>query len=190
MSNGLENEKVQTRTFPFQHGVSPITTTLIERLKTGKQGDVITDEEIQAITGLDCSPNHRGYGKLQTAIRRCLHDFNILWERQRNGRCILCLNDLQIAERTGNEVSGVRRKTRRAIDKSAIVDVAKLPGPERLSFSVRQIQLGAARLFTENRTAKQLQLRGIITEPEPVKMLEAFMRISKNGEDRNKETGP
>ena len=56
--------------YPFESGLSPVTSKLIDLLKKGQIGDILTDEEMTSHCGKDTRPNYKGYGNLQTAIKR------------------------------------------------------------------------------------------------------------------------
>ena len=60
-----ESEITRVSSIP---GRSLQTNKLIDLLKDGKTGDIITSETMTALIGADVRPQNKGYGYLQSAI--------------------------------------------------------------------------------------------------------------------------
>ena len=158
----------------FPHiGVGPIAAFLIERMKAGKPGDVLTDEQLLALSGANCRPGATGYRSLQTAIRHVLREFGIVWERERGAACIRCLDPLErlsSARRTRRHIARVSKKAIRV----ASIDTAALPECERSDAHALQAQLGTLALFSATDVQKKLAARDIAQPPELGKLLDSF----------------
>lgn len=154
--------------------VSPAAAKLIERLKTGKPGDVITDEELRELTKLDCSPSGKGYSCLQTAIRHCERNHGVVWRREAKAGAIKCLDPSEVAEVANGYRRHIGRVSRRAVGVLNTINPNQLPESERPSVHATLAQLGAITMFAGGDMQKKLVARNIAQPPELGKLLEAF----------------
>ena len=58
---------------------------LIDVLKGGAIGDVKTDEDLKRICGRDVTARSGHAGILYSAIRYCVREYKVVWERERGG---------------------------------------------------------------------------------------------------------
>jgi ribosomal protein L20A (L18A) len=147
-------------------GYHPITLVLIEQLKKGKVGDVLTEEKIKEITGASVGVDQDDYGKLMSAMRHCVKS-GVVWQRIRGSRCIKCLNASEILDSSQSDISAIRRRARRSTLKIQTVDVAKVPEIERPSFFRTSAQLGAMAMFASKSSGEKLLE---ITKPQSLSL--------------------
>ena len=168
-----QTEQVEARRIPVP-GVSRETAALVERLKTGTHGDLITDVELSKLIGKDTRPNHKGYSNLMSAIGRCLREYRILWQRVRQENCIECVNDIGKVEVVKSKRQQIHRKARKSMRVSASVDLDGLDDAAKRLLLTETAITGTIALATKESTAKKLQARSFDTALSLPKLLEMF----------------
>ncbi|NIA15166.1 MAG: hypothetical protein GWP08_13925 [Nitrospiraceae bacterium] len=155
-------------------GVSPATAALIDALKTGTPGNVLTDEQLRDIARRDTAPGGKGYASLQSAIRHCERNHGVVWKRRPGAACIECLSDPQKLDLADRHRRHVHKTANRAVRQLATVDTNGLPEADRSKFNVHFAQLSTLAAFSSTGTRKKLEVRKASREADMSKMLEAF----------------
>ena len=172
----MNTEKVKATIVP--HGLTVYTARLIEKLKKGKVGDVIPDEESTDICGRDTS-SPPGYGNLASAIRNVLNNYGIVWQRVRGAGCIKCINSQEIAETVGRNLKSISRRSKKTIKLASFANPEKVELADRSSLLANIAQLGTIELVSRKETTKKLAIRGVKQEITLNKLLESFQEIEK-----------
>jgi len=175
----MNDEKTESKAFPFEHGLSPASAKLMEKLKTGKIGDIVTDEELTGICGKNTRVGEKGYANLQTAIRRTLRDYGLVWMRIPKAYAIKCLDSNEIVESLPADMERIRHCSKKALKRGAQVEIGKIPEDMKMLFFARQAQLSVVVVVSENKTTKQLAIRGSTGKFDQQKLLEAFIASVK-----------
>lgn len=155
-------------------GMSPVTMKLIDGLKNGKHGDMLTDTQLSAICGEPTAPGQKGYAKLASAIRYCKRHHGVVWCRQYHGGLIKCLDDAERLDYTHQR----RRKARRVIRDAGLIastiDLEKLPAERRAEHAAITAQLRGLAVFTDSGFTKALVASRANVPPTADKLLTAF----------------
>lgn len=163
-----------TTSFSTIPGYGPQSMLLIERLKTGKPGDILTDEELTAICGRNTASGGKGCGALSSAIRYCTANHGIVWQRERGASAIKCLNSSEVVNKVRSSASSIHRKAGRTLKVAATVKLAELTPEEVRDHNVLCAQIGAVRLFASGDTRKKLEARNATSVPDIGKLIEQF----------------
>lgn len=150
------------------------TVKLIERMKDGKPGDVLTDEQLEDACGRDCSPSGEGYGNLQSAIRACRREFRVVWRRIREGGAIRCLVAEEIMSGADSDRKAIHRAAKRSVDKLACTNPAELDENGRKRLTTTMAVHGSMALLSKTETVKKLEARNVSKLIDSGKLLECF----------------
>ena len=159
-----------------QQGMRLATAKLIEALKDGKVGDVLTDEEMFAICERKTMPDVDGYGNLQSAIRHVEKNYGLVWRRVAGARCIKCLDGVERCGVIASNRRHIGKVARRAVAVGRTIQVDELPELERATALVQVAQLQAVEQFARTQTTKRLVARKATGAPDMSKLLEAFTK--------------
>lgn len=161
--------------FPTISGMGPVTAQLVELLKVGKPGDTLTDEQLTAHCGRDTSPEGKGYGNLQTAIKHVASsDTPVVWERIRGANAIKCLTGSETTTSVQRDLTSVRRRSYRAVKKLKAIDMGSLSPTEVSKVNVLSAQVGTIAAFAKPDTTKKLEARQVQSVPDMTKFLEVW----------------
>lgn len=160
--------------FGVARGMSPSTIAIVELLKAGKPGDVLTDAALTVACGRDTRPQGVGYANLQTAIGHVLKNHGVLWERERGANAIKCLVDREKVGSADKDRRHIQRKTKHAIRKLSSVDRKALTVSENSQVNAMTAQLSAVELFSRPETRKKLEAKQAATVPDVSKLIEQF----------------
>lgn len=155
-------------------GLSLVSAKLIEAMKDGRPGDILTDDQLQTVCGLSVAPKGAAYGNLATAIRHCIRHRAIVWKRVIRQKCIKCLEPLEVMETGRSEVLSTRRRTRRAAGKMRTVNLEKIPEADRPEYMALAAQLSTMCLFSRDKVRVQLESRHTDSPIDIGRLLEAF----------------
>ena len=159
MDTELLNDVKRVESFP---GLSIVTEKLLEVLKKGTPGDVMTDEQLETISGRDCRPGGDGYGNLSTAIKRA---WNVAaWDRSRGSGCIKCLNDVEKYNHCRNKHNQTRRMNKKTFSKITSVNTEAFSDNDRAASESLALRLKAEVLFAENGFGQKLAARSLTTD--------------------------
>jgi len=160
--------------FGITRGYAPATLKLIERLKAGRIGDVLTDAELTAVAGRATAPGGAGYANLHTAIGVVMREHGLLWERELRAGAIRCLDDAGKVGSAAKDRKLIQRRAKRAMTKLRIVTVANLGEDERTKALAMSAQMGTLSLFAGADTTRKLEARHA-SSPVPIaKLMEMF----------------
>lgn len=168
------NEILKQEVYPFLHGISPVTSKIVDRLKTGKIGDIVTDEELLNICGKDTKPHGDGYGNLGTALKILERKHGKVWMRVKGANCLKCCNSEEIADVCDSDIQRVRRRSKRANNRATLVDISILSNDDAKRFMANVAITGTIELLSKRDTAKKLMARETKTSIDLPKLLEAF----------------
>jgi hypothetical protein len=155
-------------------GLHVNSSILVDRLKQGKPGDILTDEQLTALIGVSTKPGCKGYAFLSTAIKRCLNEHKVVWKRTRGAWCIKCLIPDEIMLTAKDNSKKIHRISNRSIRMIDTVDPATMPAEKRGEYFARSAQFGTLKLFSEKSTHEKLVTRNISQPFDMSKMLEAM----------------
>lgn len=161
-------------TIPRHGQLGPTACMLVEAMKSGQPGSILTDEALTAICGKDTAPGMDGYPSLNKAIGYVTQHYGIVWKRVPKAGCIKVLDAHETAEEVCSDMTGIRRKTRRTIRKAAATKLADLTQDERTQMLATSAQLGAIALMADSGTTKKLAARNVETAPDVKKLMELF----------------
>jgi len=156
-------ENGEAKSVEFIPNLHLCTRSLIMRLRGGKPGDVLTDAQLTEACGMDTSVNGPAYGYLQSAIRWCLNNHRIVWERQRGMSSLKCVEH---AERMSVS-DGLVRRSHRMIHRGkkvlASVEMDALDDTQKRELLVRQAHIGTLDMFTRKNAVTRLVESGATT---------------------------
>lgn len=157
-----------TEKTPHIAQMSVYTSRAIERLKSGKPGDLITRDAMSAEIGRSCDPGAKGYGNVSSAIRHVEQNFAIVWRWSAADSAYRCLNDSERVAAAGGYINGSRKKLRRCVRVSKTVDVSKLDGDSKMVHLGHCQAAALGLLFTESKSVAKLgaeEQKGRLIEP-------------------------
>lgn len=165
----------------FQHvpGTSPRTAILIERLKSGKPGDVVTDDELSKLAGAQTGSGKPAYANLLSAIRHCTRNHNIVWQRQAGGGYIKCLQPDEVCTRVGSDMRIIGRRARGAARIAETITPDQLTNGKRAEFSAMCAQHLMLAELSSARATKALADRKMIDAPTLPQLLENIAATKK-----------
>lgn len=102
---------------------------LIDKMKDGKPGDVLTDAELMGLCNRITSPGGNGYPALQTAIQYCEKD-GVVWRRVPGEKRIACQDGLGVLALAKNTRRRVGRQMRGSGRRLRAINPADLPNDQ------------------------------------------------------------
>jgi hypothetical protein len=146
---------LQTRPFEVRAGYAPQTCLLIEALKVGNVGDVMTDKELQEICGVGTAPMQKGYSFLQSAIRFC-ERMGVFWKRIKGTEGIKCLDSVEKMHLCDSDRRHMSKVARRSIRRLGSIERKELTAGNQKRYDVQVAQHGAMALFADTRTEQKI----------------------------------
>lgn len=162
----------ETKSIPRIGNYSPYTNKLIERLRQGKPGDVITDEELLAVAGYGCGANQKCYSNLMTAIKYCEGE-GIIWRRMRGQKLIACQRAGEVVEQAVTDLRVVHRKAKRTSRRLIMTDTSELSSGEKMRHSSLVAQAGTLVMVSHGTTRNRIEENTPVPKALP---LDAFLR--------------
>lgn len=150
---------------------SPVTLKLIDRLKDGHPGDVITDEQLHEVCGHRTAVNHAGYTNLLTAMRYVRGHFHKNWQRVHGAGAIKCLNSVETLDRGDSNRRMIRRKAVCAMNELRTIDPEQIEG-RGTEYNALIAQSATLILFADHGVTKKLQAREKEKPYDPTEALE------------------
>ena len=133
----------------------PLTVALINKLSLGKPGDCLSDDDLFPIIRLKTGVGNQGYNYLLSAIKYC-ETTGVIWNRVPKENKIICMNSEEIAERSKNDLHGIKRKVKRSSRRLAWVEIESLPMEKRSSVLATSAILGAMAIMSKPESIKKL----------------------------------
>ena len=133
------------------------TRMLVNMMKDGRPGDVLTDDAMRAACGRITAPGGDGYANLATAIKHVTANYGKFWRRVPGEHCIKCFNGSETLEFAKDQRSQVSRKingVRRAL---ATVDPISLPDDQRTAYFAQASQMQALHKFCQWDSLKKIE---------------------------------
>lgn len=171
-----DNETIR---FPNIPGISPATVKLIEKLKEGKVGDTVSDEELSKICGRATHVTGNGYANLQTAIRYCLRHYGKSWSRVKTEGRIKCEDTDERIEHVVSDNNRIRRSAARSTQRLVSIPDDEITDTQRPRVFGMLAQAGAIKLFAQNSTAKRLATKHDERKMEPKQLLDRLLLDSE-----------
>ena len=168
----MQKEDVRATAVPT--GMRLATAQLIEKLKDGKAGDVLTDVELSSLCGKTTGVGCDGYANLMSAIRHVLNNYGKTWQRVSGSGCIKCADDPEKVSRIRSKLSHITRTARRELKVAKTINISALPPEEQMKALAVSSQLGVLEQFGSSRATKALETRGTMKAPNMAKLLEMF----------------
>ena len=150
------------------------TVKLIEALRAGNVGDILTDEELARICGRDTKVGGEGYPNLQTAVKRCTKEHAVNWERVPGAACIKCINAKEARDRSQRTRRHIGRAAKRSVAELQAYSETAMENTERSEHLVALAQAGTLAVVADNRTTKKLEARNIANPLDLTKLLEVW----------------
>lgn len=117
------------------------TQQAIERLKTGKAGDVITAAEMSEIVMCQCwETKSRGYTYVLSAINATIRDHRVYWVRETHERVYKCAGTRQSQISTDAQIRKSARSAKKGLQISLCMDEATLTKEEQFDRRCSQMQ--------------------------------------------------
>ncbi len=162
----------------FPGVMGPHTHRAVEKLKTGRPGDLLTRDEMATVVGRDCAVGSLGYGNVNSAIRHVEKYHGICWRWDREAQAWRCLNDVEKTkvQRACNQSS--RRAARRGIVVGTTVDTSLLDEGARQEHNLNMSAAGMIYLCGGGAFRKRMEKIGVgqLREPDPAKLIEVMKR--------------
>lgn len=165
---------MENKAYPFEHGLSPVTAKLIDRLKRGCVDNIITDEELLQCCGRSCNPGGEGYGNLASAIKRVESEQRLVWRRVRDGDCIKCLSPEETISVIESAARHINRHSKRAVRTGNTICLEGLDEEKKAKALVTMAQLGTMALLGSRQTHQKLLGRNITEPVDSHHLLEIF----------------
>ena len=141
-----------------RHGMlGDVACLLVERLKIGKPGDTVTDEELSEICGRDTQNGGKGYQSLRTAINYVSQHYQVIWSRVYGGHQLKCMDSDERVALTRSGLKSIKRKATRTANIVASIDTSKLEPDQAKETNALAAQLGCITLFASTSTTKKLE---------------------------------
>ena len=137
------------------------TAQLIEKLKDGKPGDVLTDTDLVRVSEKNCRCGGNGYGYLMSAVRHCVKHYGVVWQRLPRAGCIKCLNAEEIAALGESAPRRIQRACNRTLAKMKTADVTAMTESGRTGYNLSLAQLGFIAHLSGSGGRKRLEARKI-----------------------------
>lgn len=149
------------------------TRRILDRLKTGKRGDVITQAEMDEIAGMECwLSKSRGSRYVSSAIRICLIEHNVLWIRNADTGQYECASQEQAIKAASEHTSRARRQAKKCLNKLATVRSDEMTAEQRTTHSLQAMLAGAIERVTSKKSQTILTGRKIDQlDPAQLRML-------------------
>ena len=173
------DDTMNVEALPTQQGMRLCTSKLVDLLKDGKAGDIVTDEQMEQACGRCTQVGGKGYQNLQTAIRHVIQEYHVVWRRQEGANCIKCLGSEEIVQVVGNTRRNMERAAKRVLLIANSADVNQLDGSQKARLLALTAQFSAVPIFLHRDTTKKLEARQIGPLSDNKKLLDAFLGISK-----------
>lgn len=145
------------------------TSKMIEAMKTGKAGDLITEEQLTKICEIPWNEGH-----LASARRYCLRNHGIIWARVRGAQAIKCLSSSETLTVGESDLKRVHRASKRAVRKLATVKPNELKNGEHTKLNSLMAQHGTLAAFSSSQASKALETRKASEPVELKRLLEAM----------------
>jgi len=167
------SEQVEVKRFQIVPGMSARTSKLIELMKDGKDGDILTDESLTEIAGVEVSVGGAGYSYLQSAVRYCTNNHKLVWQRIPKTGTIKCLGPQETVRAADRDMKHAGRTARRGIKKLKTIDSQKLNVQDTTKYLTSRAQLGVIAAASSGDTTKRLsEAKQIDPEEIQKKMLQ------------------
>jgi hypothetical protein len=138
------------------------TRRILERLKAGQRGDVITQEEMTEVAGMECwLAKSRGSRYVYSAIRICLIEHNILWIRNADTGQYECASQEQAIKAASEHNGRARRQAKKCLNKLATVRSDEMTAEQRTTHSLQAMLAGAIERVTSKKAQTILSGRKI-----------------------------
>jgi hypothetical protein len=166
------DNQTEVRRIMVPHGISLPTAKLIEKIKDGKPGDVLSDADLTAACGRPTEPEGSGYANLMSAISYVRRMHGVVWERVRAERCIKCLNPKEILSTADASAGKIRRESMKSVQKLRTIVLDNLEESERPAVLSRMAQHGTLAQFAKADSRKKFEAGNVSAAISPAKMLE------------------
>jgi len=154
----------------FRSGFSIHTSRLIDVMNAGKIGDMFTREKLSEIAGVDVSPEQKGYGYVQSAIRYCERQGKV-WRWSKADTCYRCLDAKDAANLVCARTASAHRFTGRSLRIASTVNRADIGTlDDQRAFDAAVLQTALARQAMGGAMRKKLESRvdtNKLTAPTP-----------------------
>jgi hypothetical protein len=174
----MTNQTPDRADVPF--GSSFEVGLLVAVLEVGEEGDVLTNEQIGEIIGMEVEPkepDNVGYRREYRARVICERDRGIVWKRIPGERLIKCLGPIERADEVAATLRAARRRVVRSGRLHGTVNPEDLPEEMRSAHLARGHLLHATKLVlgkrTETAIAKQLEAS---EEPDQKTIVDLFLK--------------
>lgn len=174
----MENTE-ETKRFRSVPGMHVCTSQLIDRIKDGKAGDVLTDEELSRLCGRNTCVGGDGYGYLNSAINHVLKQYGIVWKRERGANAIKCLEPEEIISTSEQDRKHIHRVGKRTVRRLGTVDIEQLPESVRRAHTLHFAQMATVVGLSARNTQKKLEARQTVEPMNINKMIELWPSPNK-----------
>jgi len=157
--------------FRMVAGLGVAASKLVARLKEGRVGEGLTDEELTRVAGKDTRVGGAGYGALMTAIRRCVAE-GYVWKRLRGADCIKCLDGPEILEFGETTRKAIHRASKRMTKRLGTIERDSLDEAQRRQFDTQFATQSALAVCSSTTTRKRLEVRTVKPNVDPKALIE------------------
>jgi hypothetical protein len=150
------------------------TKQLIDMMKTGKQGDILTTQELKKACGRNVNSGGDGYNNLASAIRHCINNYSLVWKWVRGLDGIRCLGPIEIVSVSESDRKSIAKRAKRSCRKLATIDDGKLADGEKVTVNTQRAFMGSLAMFASPSTSKAFEGNKILHVLPPKSILEVF----------------
>lgn len=162
------------KAIPRHGNLGPDACILVEKLKDGKPGDIVSDEELTKLCGKPTEPHGIGYPALMSAIRYTVNTFGVRWKRIRGEKAISVLKPSERVEEEYKSLGSIRRATRRTLRMASTVDTKELDEAQKTRHFAVMAQYGAIELMAKPQTTQAIESKQTYSVPNLTHVLELF----------------
>lgn len=142
--------------------------------KDHRPGDVVTDETLAEIAGVDCT-SPRGRGFVQRSIEFVAKWHGMCWRRVRTAGCIECLGPSGARQFAESNAKAITRKAKRNVLYLTNTTQYEMENGERIEHNLAMAQAGTLCMF-DGKLAKKLKARDVQKPLDMNRLLEAFQQ--------------
>lgn len=139
-----------------------------------KPEDVVTDETLTEISGVDCT-SERGRGFVQRSIGFVAKWHGMCWRRVPGAGCIECLGPSGARQFAESNTKAITRKAKRNVVYLTNTTQYEMENGERIEHNLALAQSGTLCMF-DGKLAKKLKARDVQKPLNMNRLLEAFQR--------------
>ena len=168
------------KVIPRYGRLGPLACEIVEMIKGGKPGDIISDDfAFQTLGGRGIDPEGSAYQAFNVARRYVLDNHQIYWKRLPGEHCIKCYDSREMLGETKAGLKSICRKARRTATLSMSIDLDKLTPEESKEALALSSQLGCIAAFATSAVTKKLDVADTPIVPDVNAIAKLFAPVQQ-----------